>query len=104
GIVVAGLIMLLGWLASIKDLGNSFLEFQHYNQIPFHQQLNLSLKNGQWGVLLSYVGLLSLISLPLIRVLLTGILFILKREKTMAFLSWLLLLGLFVSFTFGIEL
>jgi uncharacterized membrane protein len=54
-------------------------------------------------MLLSYAGLIALISLPVLRVLLTMILFLKQKEYILAVVAALVLIGLFVSFTFGME-
>lgn len=104
GIIVAGLMMLVGWGMGLKFKIDPFFNFQIYDPIPFQDLYNYHLKRGDWWILLSYAGLATLISLPVIRVLLTGILFIKQGEKTLAFVATLVLLALFVSFALGIEI
>src|SRR5690606_10123584 len=91
GIVVAGLMMLVGWLLGLKFVADPFFNFQIYDQIPLHALIQHHYRRGDWSVLLSYTGLLVLISLPVIRVLLTGVLFIKQGEKTMAAIASMVL-------------
>jgi uncharacterized membrane protein len=104
GVIVSGLLMLTGWLMQIELSLDPFLVFKTYDHIPFQDIFALHLKNKQWGYLISYAGLVSLIFLPVIRVLLTAVLFIHQKERLLALIAALVLLGLFISFSFGIEL
>ena len=104
GVLVAGLLMLSGWLLSFEWAGNPLERFQTYSQLSLLLHLELALMDQNWGLLLSYVGLISLISLPVIRVFLTMILFLKQKEFILGAVAALVLLGLVLSFTFGIEL
>ncbi|HXH30815.1 MAG TPA: DUF1634 domain-containing protein [Bacteriovoracaceae bacterium] len=103
GVVAAGAMMLMGIVATFKLSGDPFFNFQVYDQISLKELLELHVKNGQYGVLISYLGLITLISLPFIRVLLTAVLFLKQREYLLALISSVVLLGLVVSFTLGLE-
>ena len=104
GVLFAAILMLIGWILQFKWSGNPFFHFEVYDQIPFSSQIFFHYRKEHWGHLLSYAGLIVLISLPLIRVLLTAILFLKQKEFALAIIAFLVLLGLIVSFTFGIEL
>ena len=104
GVIFAGALMLIGWLMEIEFSRDPFIVFKSYDHIPFQDILQIHLKNQQWGYLISYAGLLSLIVLPVIRVLLTAVLFIKQKEKLLAAIAFFVLAGLFISFSFGIEL
>ena len=104
GVLVAGFLMLAGWLASFQWTGNPLAHFKTYSQLSMFLNFELAIMDGNWGLCLSYVGLIALISLPVLRVLLTMVLFIKQKEFILAGVAALVLLGLFVSFTFGIEL
>jgi uncharacterized membrane protein len=101
GVIFAGLIMLIGWLTSFQWSGNPLEKFKSYSQLPIFVHLQIALMDENWGLLLSYAGLLFLISLPVLRVLLTMILFIKQKEYILSVVAAIVLLGLFVSFTFG---
>jgi uncharacterized membrane protein len=104
GVLVAGVIMLIGWVTGFQWSGNPLEHFKTYSKLPVFVQVELGLMNENWGLCLSYVGLLVLISLPVLRVLLTMILFIKQKEFILAAVAGLVVIGLLVSFTFGIEL
>lgn len=104
GVIVAGIIMFAGWMAQFKLTGDPFFNFQTYDHIPLQNMIAIHIRNQQWGILLSYAGLAALISLPIIRVLLTAILFLKQKEFLLAFIAMTVLLGLVFSMSLGIEL
>ena len=104
GVLVAGVLMFIGWLVSFQWPGNPLANFETYSQLSLIFHLELAFMDGNWGLLLSYAGLVALISLPVLRVFLTMILFIKQKEFILGAVAALVLLGLFLSFTFGIEL
>ena len=104
GVIVAGTLMLTGWLIQFKLHGNPFFNFETYDHIPLADLLKIHLHHKSWGVLISYVGMVTLISLPIIRVVLTAILFIRQKEYVLAMIAFAVLAGLILSMTLGIEL
>lgn len=104
GVIIAGIIMFAGWMSQFKLNGDPFFNFQTYDHIPLQDLIALHLRRGHWGALLSYLGLAALISLPLIRVLLTTILFLRQKEFALAFIALTVLMGLLFSMYLGIEL
>lgn len=103
GVIVAGVMMLAGWLTSFQWFGNPLTKFHTYSQLSVFLHLELALMDENWGMLLSYAGLIALISLPVLRVLLTMVLFFKQKEYILAVVAAFVLIGLFVSFTFGME-
>lgn len=104
GVIVAGIIMFAGWLTQFKLTGNPFFNFESYDRIPFIDLIKYHIYRKDWGILLSYSGLVALISLPIIRVFLTAFLFIKQKEHTLAVIAFVVLLGLIASMTLGFEL
>jgi uncharacterized membrane protein len=104
GVFLAGAIMFVGWIWKTKWNGNPFFNFESYDRIPFTQMLQHHFYRGDWGTLVSYAGLLILISLPLIRVILTAILFVKQKEYALAGIALIVLSGLTASILLGIEL
>lgn len=104
GVMFAGATIALGWLLMFKNSPTVFSDFKTYDQIPLQNFLIYHYNQGNWGQVLSYLGLSLLILLPLIRVLFTGFLFIRQKEYLLALIAGLVLLGLILSFTFGIEI
>jgi len=104
GVIVAGFLLLAGVISTFKFNGNPFFVFQVYDKIPLQIGLLHHLKHQQWGMLLSYTGLIVLITLPIIRVILTAILFIRQKEYHLACIAIVVLLGLMMSFSLGFEI
>lgn len=104
GVIVAGIIMFAGWMTQFKISGDPFFNFQTYDHIPLQNLITFHIHHKHWGVLLSYFGLASLISLPFIRVILTAVLFIRQKEYALALIAFTVLLGLLLSMALGIEL
>ncbi|MGE3609314.1 MAG: DUF1634 domain-containing protein [Bacteriovoracaceae bacterium] len=104
GVILAGIILFAGWIWSFDSSANPFYSYQIYDHIPFLNLVEYYFIDGQYGALIVYGGLFILISLPIIRVFLTGILFFLKKEFLMGSISFIVLILLIISFSFGIEL
>lgn len=104
GVFLAGAVMFVGWIWKLKWKGNPFFNFEVYDRIPFTDLIKQHIYLKDWGLLVSYAGLLILISLPLIRVLLTAILFIRQKEYMLAGIALIVLTGLSASLFLGIEL
>lgn len=104
GVIIAGILMLVGWMATIKFKGDPFFNFTTYDEIPLKDLIEYHLAYGNYGILISYTGLITLISLPVIRVFLTTYLFIRQKEFALATIAFVVLTGLLVSMTLGIEL
>ena len=104
GVIVAGTFLVVGWVMSFTMSPNVFYVFQDYDRIPFVELFRHYLRRKEWGPIVSYAGLIILISLPILRVLLTMVMFIKLKERPLALIAGLVLLGLLVSFSFGIEL
>ena len=104
GVIVAGILIAIGWTTTWNTTSGSLFNFKTYDQISLVDTLQLHIRNGNWGILVCYLGLGTLISLPLIRVLLTMVLFIKQKEIILAFISLAVLLALLVSMALGIDL
>ena len=104
GVIFSGVLIFVGWMLNIKWSANPFYVFQDYDQISLKDLIRHYILRNNYGALITFVGLGSLISLPLIRVALTMILFMKQKEWQLAAITALVLLGLIVSFSFGIEL
>lgn len=104
GVVIAGILMFVGWMAQFKISANPFFNFETYDHIPMKDLLSFHLKQKNWGMLISYMGLVALISLPVIRVILTAILFLRQKDFILALVAIVVLVGLIISMTLGIEI
>jgi len=104
GVLLAGAFLFIGWMSILDFTQNPLADFKDYKEETLVHSLNKALQNGQWGLLIAYAGLALLISLPVIRVLMTGILFIKQKEKILAATAFFVFGILILSFSLGIEL
>lgn len=102
GVLFAGAVIALGWLLNFSWSEDIFTKYRTYDPIPLQNFVQYYYNQGEWGYVLSYLGLGILISLPLLRVLLTGLLFLRTGERVLAAIAALVLVGLIVSFSLGI--
>lgn len=103
GVVVSGLIIATGWMMSFKADSDPFAPLQTYQHYSLIDSLQMNALLDNWGKVIAYMGLTFLISLPVIRVFLSIILFIKQKEKTMALIGAIVLIGLILSFSLGVE-
>lgn len=104
GVLLAGAFMLIGWITLLDFSQNPLAEFHEYKGEGLKQSLQTALDNGQWGLLVAYLGLALLISLPLLRVLMTAVLFVKQKERVLAAIAFVVFATLILSFSLGIEL
>ncbi len=104
GLLVAGTLILVGWLMGLRWNADPFFNYQIYDVAPLQNILYVYYRNRNWGMLLTYVGLFCLILLPLIRVVLTAWLFFRQGEKHLGFMAIGVFFILLLSMTLGFEL
>jgi uncharacterized membrane protein len=104
GVFVSLFFLVVGWVGQIFLHSNSLEPFQNYSPLTLMENLNLAISQRNYFLLTSYSGLFVLISLPVIRVFLTAILFLKQGERALSVIAFLVLLTLIVSFSLGIEL
>lgn len=102
GVVVSGLIIAIGWIWSFKSSADHFTPLKTYQPLNLIDSLEISFMLEYWGRMLSYFGLMILISLPVIRVVLSTLLFIKQKERAMAFIGTMVMIGLLISFSLGV--
>jgi uncharacterized membrane protein len=104
GVLLSGTLIFLGWIFKFRPTGNPFFNFQIYDRIPFSDLIFFYWDKKDWAMMISYAGLISLISLPLVRVIVLSILFFRQREYNLAMISFLVILLLFLSISMGLLL
>ncbi|MFA5583803.1 MAG: DUF1634 domain-containing protein [Bacteriovoracaceae bacterium] len=103
GVLLSGVLLLLAWILNTIDGGTSLLIFKDYDRLELLSQLSIAYRNKQWGILIGFLGLGSLILLPVLRVTLTSILFFTQKEHKIGIISLLVLILLFISFLLGFK-
>ena len=96
GVLLAGILMLIGWLSHIDLGGEPFSKFTVFQEHDFRESFR--------STPIATLGLFALISLPIIRVLLTLILFLVERQWIMSVLAAVVFSALLLSFALGIHL
>lgn len=104
GVLFSGVLIAIGWAMSFKSSSAHFNQFKEYDQVALQNFLLYHYNQGNWGQLISYSGLTLLILLPLIRVFLTGLIFVRQKEHVLALVAGFVLLFLIISFSLGINL
>lgn len=104
GVFSAAVLMGIGWLINAINNTGGFEHLKTYQKISFLSSLNQALATNAYGSILIYAGLIILISLPIIRVLLTAILFFKQDDKILSYIAFFVLLILMLSFVLGFEL
>lgn len=102
GVLIAGGIILTGWLLSFNPNNNLFDAYKTYEQVDLIVSIKAQVLLQNWGRLLTYFGLFLLILLPVIRVFLSMILFFKHQEKQMALIGAIVFIGLLISFYQGL--
>jgi uncharacterized membrane protein len=103
GVQISGSLVFGGWLAQYTLLESNFSDLKIYRTTPFGERLTQILRAKEWGQVMIYIGLVVLISLPLIRVCLTCFLFIKEKEYLLSMVSGCVLLGLLLSIFIGFQ-
>lgn len=101
GVVTAGLIIAVGWLWSTLTTTNDLFHYKEYHESDLFQSLHQALQLKDFGSLVVYAGLVVLVLLPVIRVLFTGILFIVMKEKILGWTAIAVFTVLVSSFLLG---
>ena len=104
GVMSAGICLLWGWIGMWMKDGDALSHFQTYQPEPLFEKFQWALLMRDRPLLIALFGLIILVCLPLLRVLLTGILFFKQKDFRLALMAFLVFGALVVSFFLGIEL
>ena len=104
GVIIAGIFLSIGWMSLLYYNGSTFETLKIYHEAPLMGALGAALDAHSWTIIIAYLGLVILISLPILRVFLTAIIFVKQKEYLLAGIAGFVLITLIVSFTLGIEL
>ncbi|MBX2986573.1 MAG: DUF1634 domain-containing protein [Bdellovibrionaceae bacterium] len=101
GVVIAGVLLLAGWLMSTRLGGHPLQGLETYQPHDLGLILREAWSQGRVGTLLCYGGLFALISLPIVRVLLTAVLFLRQKDLILSGVAFFVLACLALSFFLG---
>ncbi len=92
----------MGWVSQLHFSENPFLAFHDYAPVPLQEMLpRVLVSPSAW---LTYAGLFLLVSLPLIRVVFTAVLFWRQGDRVLAVMAALVSIALISSCVLGLEL
>jgi uncharacterized membrane protein len=105
GVFTATFLLAVGFLGQIffPHTEQSLGIYQKFEGIPFAIRLQTAIFENNWFSLFSCAGLVALISLPIIRVALTGFLFWRNNEKAMSLMALAVFFMLILSLCLGID-
>jgi uncharacterized membrane protein len=103
-VLLAGVLIAVGWAMKFRLNVNPFFNFQTYDPIPLQELVSFHRQRGDYAALISYAGLLVLICLPLFRVLFTAYLFVRQKEFALASIAGGVFLALILAMRLGVEL
>ncbi|UXR63400.1 DUF1634 domain-containing protein [Bdellovibrio bacteriovorus] len=104
GVLFAGIFLLIGWLWMWFRDGDNLQTFTSYEPRPLIENIHWALVMNDRALLVSLFGLVALVCLPLIRVLMTGVLFIKQKDKGLAIMAFAVFIALVGSFLLGIDI
>lgn len=104
GVLIAGLFIFIGWMWDISVAGDQLTHFKDYHSVGLLDSIRECVSSGRYGLLVTYFGLTVLVLLPVARVLLTGVLFVIQKERVLGFIALFVFAVLVASFSLGINI
>lgn len=104
GVLVAGGLLAVGWVGMWihgTDLSGNLSE---YNPTAFTDSLQWAIIMQDRWLLISLLGLVVLVLLPLVRVFLTAVLFLKQKDFSLALMAFMVFACLLSSFFLGIDI
>ncbi|MGZ3772266.1 MAG: DUF1634 domain-containing protein [Pseudobdellovibrionaceae bacterium] len=102
GVLIAGFLLCLGWLWMLTHGESISGKFTDYTKpMPFPERVHWAIISNDPATLISLLGLAFLVILPILRVLMTGILFIWRKEFRLGFIAFIVFIALISSFFLG---
>jgi len=103
GILISGTLLAMGWGLLLFSHGNQLSDFKNYDGSSLLEIIQWALFLNDKGMMYSIAGLIILISLPVLRVFLTAVLFLKQKDYRLAFMALFVFVALVFSFSLGIE-
>lgn len=104
GVMTAGACLFIGWIGMWIQHGSMLSSFTTYDPEPLADKFQWAFLTRDRSLMMAMIGLVLLVCLPLIRVLLTGILFIRQKDYKLAIMAFAVFATLIASFFLGIDL
>ena len=104
GVLIVGALLGVSWLWLLAKNGSRLQNFSVYEPQSLVESLHWALVMNDTATLMAFSGLFLLVTLPILRVLLTGILFAKQKEGLLAGLAFLVFVALLGSLFLGLEI
>ncbi|MDG0816392.1 DUF1634 domain-containing protein [Bdellovibrio svalbardensis] len=104
GVLLAGMFLLIGWLWLWFANGSLLGSFTVYESKSLFETIHWALLTNDRPMVISILGLILLVCLPVVRVFLTGVLFVKQKDFRLAIMAFLVFVALVASFVLGIDL
>lgn len=104
GVVVSGFFLLTGWVGMLITHGDRTASFKTYHVQSLSEVFQWALITQDRFLIVAYVGLGILVTLPLVRVLLTAYLFAKQKEKVLSWMAYAVFAVLVCSFFLGLDI
>lgn len=101
GVMVVAALLSVGTVLMWTSNHDMLANFSHYAPEPLIEKIHWALLLNDRGTLISIAGLSILVSLPILRVFLTGILFLKQKEYQLSLIAMLVFVSLLLSFLLG---
>lgn len=104
GVLIAGILLLSGWIWMWFQGGDISNKFSDYvKPISLFDGIQWALITNDRGALISFLGLIVLVVLPVFRVFMTGVLFFWHKEYRLGFMALFVFVALISSFVLGVS-
>ncbi|KYG63721.1 hypothetical protein AZI86_12920 [Bdellovibrio bacteriovorus] len=104
GVLIAGALLFIGWVWMWINGNDISGNLKEYNPTTFTDTLQWAVIMQDRALLTTMMGLVILVTLPVVRVLLTAILFIKQKDYRLAIMAIFVFAFLCSSFFLGIDL
>lgn len=104
GVLIAGALLAIGWVWMWINGSDISGNLKEYNPTTFTDTLQWAVIMQDRALLTTMMGLVILVTLPVIRVLLTAVLFIKQKDYRLAIMAISVFIFLCSSFFLGIDL
>lgn len=103
GVLIAGVFLLISWIWMLVTQGDVLMSFQTYQAQSLAETIHWAVVTQNRALLVGYAGLVLLVALPVLRVFMTGFLFVKQKEYTLAIMAFGVFFFLVASVFLGIE-
>lgn len=104
GVLFAGLVLFVGWIWMWLHGQDISREFTEYNPHALKDTWQEAIVSSDYATIISVIGLVVLVALPVIRVFLSGVLFLKQKDHRLALMAFAVFSALVLSLLLGIDI